>query len=464
MEELAAMIRSTLAVAAVLLVAARTPAAEPPNVVYILADDLGRADCGFMGGTPIKTPHLDRLAAAGAKLDAFYAQPVCSPTRAALMTGRYPMRHGLQVGVVRPWAQYGLPLAERTLAQALGKAGYATAIVGKWHLGHFQPEYLPTRRGFEHQYGHFNGALDYFKHTRDGGFDWHRDDKVCRDEGYSTHLIAREAASFVAGTAGKRPFFLYVPFNAVHAPHQVPDEYTRPYPELKGERKAYAGMLAALDEAVGTIVEAVGKAGVRRNTLFIFSSDNGGPAPGRVTDNGKYRAGKGTLYEGGVRVAAFATWDGRIPAGSTVTEPIHMVDWYPTLLKLCGASSEQGLPVDGLDIWPTLTEGKRSPHDAILLNSTPSNGAVRVGDWKLVVIRGREDPDEPLLANNGKPSVELFNLRDDPFEKTNLADREPHKKQELQEILAVFAGQAVPPKSKPKPREFVAPKVWGEKD
>jgi arylsulfatase A-like enzyme len=464
MEELAAMIRSTLAVAAVLFVAARTPAAEPPNVVYILADDLGRADCGFMGGTPIKTPHLDRLAAAGAKLDAFYAQPVCSPTRAALMTGRYPMRHGLQVGVVRPWAQYGLPLAERTLAQALGKAGYATAIVGKWHLGHFQPEYLPTRRGFEHQYGHFNGALDYFKHTRDGGFDWHRDDKVCRDEGYSTHLIAREAASFVAGTAGKRPFFLYVPFNAVHAPHQVPDEYTRPYPELKGERKAYAGMLAALDEAVGTIVEAVEKAGVRRNTLFIFSSDNGGPAPGRVTDNGKYRAGKGTLYEGGVRVAAFATWDGQIPAGSTVTEPIHMVDWYPTLLKLCGASDEQALPVDGLDIWPTLTEGKRSPHDAILLNSTPSNGAVRVGDWKLVVIRGREDPDEPLLANHGTPSVELFNLRDDPFEKTNLADREPHKKQELQEILAVFAGQAVPPRSKPKPREFVAPKVWGEKD
>ena len=458
------MIRPTLAVAAILFVAARTPAAEPPNVVFILADDLGRADCGFMGGTQIKTPHIDRLAAAGAKLDAFYAQPVCSPTRAALMTGRYPMRHGLQVGVVRPWAQYGLPLAERTLAQALGEAGYATAIVGKWHLGHFQPGYLPTRRGFEHQYGHYNGALDYFQHTRDGGFDWHRDDKVCRDEGYSTHLIAREAAGFVAATAGKRPFFLYVPFNAVHAPHQVPDEYTRPYPELKGERKAYAGMLAALDEAVGMIVGAVEKAGVRRNTLFLFSSDNGGPAPGRVTDNGKYRAGKSTLYEGGVRVAAFVTWDGQIPAGSTVTEPIHMVDWYPTLLKLCGASGEQPLPVDGLDIWPTLTEGRRSPHDVILLNTTPGGGAVRAGDWKLVVSRGREDPDEPSLANDGKTSVELFNLRDDPFEKANLADREPLKRQELQEILARFAGQAVPPRAKPKPRGFGSPKVWGEKD
>jgi arylsulfatase A-like enzyme len=457
------MIRFALGAAVVLFATARAPAAEPPNVVFLLADDLGRSDCGFMGGTVIKTPHIDRLAAAGARLDAFYAQPVCSPTRAALMTGRYPMRHGLQVGVVRPWAQYGLPLAERTLAEALGQAGYATAIMGKWHLGHFEPDYLPTRRGFQRQYGHYNGALDYFTHMRDGGFDWHRDDKACHDEGYSTHLLAREAARYIAETAGRRPFFLYVPFNAVHAPHQVPEEYTRPYPDLRGERKAYAGMLAALDEAVGTIVEAVEKAGVRRNTLFVFSSDNGGPAPGRVTDNGKYRAGKGTLYEGGVRVAAFATWDGQIPAGSTVTEPIHMVDWYPTLLKLCGTSGTQAMPVDGLDIWPTLTQGRPSPHEAILLNTTPRTGAVRVGDWKLVVNHGDEDPDEPAPAEAGQGSVELFNLRDDPFEKTNLAGREPRKRQELEAILASFARQAVPPRAKPRPPGFVAPKVWGEK-
>src|SRR5215510_4495819 len=170
--------------------APRSVAAEQPNVVFILADDLGREDCGFMGGKEIKTPNIDKLAAAGAKLDAFYVQPVCSPTRAAFMTGRYPMRHGLQVGVVRPWAQYGLPLEERTLAQALKSAGYSTAICGKWHLGHFQRAYLPTQRGFDHQYGHYNGAIDYFDHTRDGGFDWHRNDRVCRDEGYSTALLA----------------------------------------------------------------------------------------------------------------------------------------------------------------------------------------------------------------------------------------------------------------------------------
>jgi arylsulfatase A-like enzyme len=435
-----------------------------PNVVFLLADDLGREDCGFMGGREIRTPHLDRLAAAGARLDAFYVQPVCSPTRAALLTGRYPMRHGLQVGVVRPWARYGLPREERTLAQALKEAGYATALVGKWHLGHFAPDHLPTRRGFDHQYGHYNGAIDYFAHTRDGGFDWHRDDRVCRDAGYSTHLRARDAVKFVADNAGKRPFFLYVPFNAVHAPHQVSAEYTRPYTGLKGERRKYAGMVAALDETVGQIVAAVDRAGVRLDTLFVFCSDNGGPRPGVVTDNGKYRAGKGTLYEGGVRVAACVAWDGHIAAGGTVTEPLHVVDWYPTLLKLCGAKAGQKLPVDGLDVWPTLTRGKPSPHRAILLNTTPRAGAVRAGDWKLVVTKGVDDPDGGPARPGAKESVELFNLKDDPYEKTNRAGRNLEKVKELKALLAGFARQAVPPKAKPKPRYFVAPRVWGEKD
>jgi arylsulfatase A-like enzyme len=435
-----------------------------PNIVFILADDLGREDCGFMGGIQIKTPHIDRLAAAGAKLDAFYVQPVCSPTRAALLTGRYPMRHGLQTSVVRPWAQYGLPLEERTLPEALREAGYTTAIVGKWHLGHFEPAYLPTRRGFDRQYGHYNGALDYYTHIRDGGFDWHKDDKACHDEGYTTHLLAKEASAFVAETAGGKPFFLYVAFNAVHAPHQAPDIYTKAYSALQGERKTYAGMLAAMDEAIGKIVDAVDKAGVRKNTLFVFSSDNGGPAPGRITDNGKYRGAKGTLYEGGVRVAAFATWDGHIKAGSTVTEPMHIVDWYPTLLKLCGAKAEQKLPLDGLDIWPTLTQGRPSPHDVILLNTAPQSGAVRTGDWKLIVRSGDDNPDAPAPKQDIKQTVELFNLKDDPYEKTNLADKRPDKLKELQNHLTAFAKQATPPKAKPKPTDFISPKVWGEKD
>ncbi|MCC6492519.1 MAG: arylsulfatase [Pirellulales bacterium] len=445
-----------------MLCAAAAPAAlaEParPNVVYFLVDDMGREDCGFMGGQEIKTEHIDRLAAAGARLDAFYVQPLCSPTRAALLTGRYPMRHGLQVGVVKPWAQFGLPLNERTLADDLQVAGYATGIFGKWHLGHVAPEYLPTRRGFTRQYGHYNGALDYFTHERDGGFDWHENDQICRDEGYTTALIGEHAARFIADRAGKQPFFLYVPFNGVHAPYQPPEGGAAAYPHLKGDRRNYAAMLTAVDQAVGAVVDAVDEAGLRDDTLFIFSSDNGGPAPGRITDNGDYRGGKGGLYEGGVRVAAFATWAGSIPAGTIVTEPMHIVDWRPTLQQLCGAAPAGDLPMDGRDIWPTLTAAAPSPHDVILLNTAPQAGAVRAGDWKLIV--KRREGEGP--GRRGQKNVELYNLRDDPFEKSNLARQHPEKVRELRQALSEFAQQAVPPKAQPQPESFAAPEVWGE--
>jgi arylsulfatase A-like enzyme len=448
--------------------------APRPNIVFLLADDLGRADCGFMGGKDIQTPHLDKLARAGAILDQFYVQPVCSPTRAALMTGRYPMRHGLQVGVVRPWAQYGLPLEERTLPQALKEEGYETAIVGKWHLGTFQPAYLPLQRGFDHQYGHYNGALDYFTHIRDGGFDWHKDDQENHDEGYSTHLIAKESVRLIRERDAKKPLFLYVPFNAVHGPYQVPDDYLKPYAELKGTRQKYAGMLAAMDEAVGQISAAIDEAGMRQNTLFIFSSDNGGPSPGQITDNGPLRAGKGTLYEGGTRVVAFATWEGVIAAGSMVKAPLHMVDWYPTLLKLGGATLEQKLPLDGRDAWPAITQNAASPHEFILLNTTPSNGAIRMGDWKLVLggnITDSEDGGGEAKKKGKKKNaatkgenVELFNLASDPNEKTNLAASQPEKVAELRAKLAELAAQAVPPKSVPMEKGYKTPRVWGQAD
>ena len=448
--------------------------APPPNIVFLLADDLGRADCGFMGGKDIQTPHLDKLAKAGTILDQFYVQPVCSPTRAALMTGRYPMRHGLQVGVVRPWAQYGLPLEERTLPQALKEAGYETAIVGKWHLGTFQPAYLPLQRGFDHQYGHYNGALDYFTHIRDGGFDWHKNDQENHDEGYSTHLIAKESVRLIRERDAKKPLFLYVPFNAVHGPHQVPEDYLKPYAQLKGNRQKYAGMLAAIDEAVGQITAAIDEAGMRKNTLFIFSSDNGGPSPGQITDNGTLRAGKGTLYEGGTRVVAFATWDGVIKAGSMVKAPLHIVDWYPTLLKLGGALLGQKLPLDGRDAWPAIMQNAASPHDFILLNTAPSNGAIRMGDWKLVL--GGNIPDSEDGGGEAKKkgkkknaaakgeNVELFNLASDPNEKTNLAASQPEKVAELRAKLAELAAQAVPPKSVPMEKGFRTPRVWGQAD
>jgi len=251
---------------------------EKPNIVYILADDMGYADAGFNGGREIKTPNLDKLAREGSILESFYVQPVCSPTRAVLMTGRYPTQTGVYT-VVRPNAPWGLKLQERTLAQALREAGYETAICGKWHLGEFQPDYRPTHRGFDHQYGLWFGMIDYFTHLRGGQLDWHRDDQPCYDEGYTTNLLGKEACRRIREKQSGKPLFLYLPFNAVHSPHQVPDRYLEPYADLGGVRRIYAGMVAAMDEAVGQVVDALEEKGMRDNTLIIFSSDNGPPGP-----------------------------------------------------------------------------------------------------------------------------------------------------------------------------------------
>jgi len=457
-----------LVTAAALSRGAAIESAERPNIIYLLADDLGYTDVGFHG-SEIKTPHIDKLAAGGGKLEAFYVQPVCSPTRAALMTGRYPMRHGLQVGVVRPWAQYGLPLEERTLPQALQEAGYFTAICGKWHLGHFQKAYLPTQRGFDHQYGHYNGALDYFTHIRDGGFDWHRNDQACRDEGYTTTLLGEESVRLIEQHDTSRPLFLYVPFNAPHSPLQAPQEYLDRYQSIAdAKRRTYAAMASCVDDQIGRIVAALEKRGLTKNTLIAFSSDNGGPLNLGAT-NGRWRAGKATLYEGGIRVSAFANWPGQIAAGTVVNQPLHVVDWYPTLLKLAGASLQQKLPLDGRDAWPTITAGQTTPHEDILHNTTPGNGALRMGNWKLVVNGSHPEDGGEVPAKKAKQketagteSVELFNLADVPYEQTNLAEQQPAKVEQLRARLNAYALGARPPKSAPQAAGFETPKVWGE--
>jgi arylsulfatase A-like enzyme len=442
-------------------------AAEKPNIVLILSDDQGWADVGYHGGT-IKTPALDRLAADGARLEQFYVQPVCSPTRAAYMTGRYPIRYGLQVSVIKPWEQFGLSLDERILPAVLKEAGYETAIVGKWHLGFYKPDYLPTRRGFDHQYGHYNGQIDYFTHFRDGGLDWHRQDKALDEEGYSTTLIGDEACRRIRERDKSKPLFLYVPFNAVHSPHQVPESYTAPYESMTGVRQTYAGMLAAMDEAIGKVQATLDAEKMTDNTLVIFSSDNGGPAPGKITDNGPLRGAKGSVYEGGVRVPATATWPGKIKAGSIVNEPLHAVDWFPTLVKLVGASPDQKLPLDGRDAWPTITAGAKSPHQEILLNAAPTGGALRVGDWKIVINGSRGVADEVEGAKKKKnagpkvDSVELFNIAADPYEKNDLSTAEASKLAELRARYDAIAAEAVKPLATREPENFKAPKVWGE--
>ncbi|QYM78615.1 arylsulfatase [Horticoccus luteus] len=446
--------------------------APRPNILFLLADDQGWGDVGFHG-SEIRTPNIDRLAKEGARLEQFYVQPLCSPTRAALLTGRYPIRYGLQIGVVRPFAQYGLPLDERTLAQALHDVGYETAITGKWHLGLVKPAYLPTHRGFEHQYGLYNGNFDYFTHRRDGGLDWHRDDHALHEEGYSTTLIAQEASRIIAAHDPGRPLFLYVPFNAVHGPWQVPESYEAPYQTMTGRRRIYAGMVAAMDEGIGQILRTLDEKGLRENTLIVFCSDNGGPLPGVVTSNGPLRGGKGSLYEGGVRVPAVVVWDGKIKAGSVVPAVLHMVDWFPTLAKLAGAQSPStDHPLDGRDAWPTIAACAASPHEDILLNITTTGGAVRIGDWKLVVNGQVKDGEEGGTVTEARkdlkaqalaaPVIELFDLRSDPNETTNLAAKNPEKVAELQRKLSAYAKAAVPSKQAPISRDFKVPAVWGE--
>lgn len=429
-----------------------TAASGRPNIVFFLIDDLGYADCGFNGGKEILTPNIDKLATNGTVLEQHYVQPVCSPTRAALMTGRYATRTGVYT-IVRPHSKWGLPLEERTLANALSEAGYTTAITGKWHLGEFDKAYLPTSRGFQHQHGHYFGALDYFTHVRDGSHDWHHDDAELKEEGYSTHLITREAIRLINAQPKDKPLFLYMPYNAVHGPLQVPDKYLAPYGALKGPRKQLAGMLACLDEAIGQVVDALEKTGLRDNTLIVFSSDNGGPPPG---SNTPLRDFKGSIFEGGVRGCAFANWPGKVPAGQRVKEPMHVIDWYPTLVKLAGGSLDQKLAIDGKDVWPMITAQAPSPHDVILSVQSPAQAALRMGDWKLIQSSGIPMEDEEASKKaakgkkkgKGKPSkyepFMLFNLAADPSEQTNLITQEPERASTMKARLAELLKDAVP--------------------
>lgn len=441
---------------------AQSPPKPPrPHIVLLLADDLGWGDVGFNGGK-IATPNIDALAESGVRLEQFYVQPICTPTRAALLTGRYPMRLGMQIGVVRPWSDHGLPLQERTMASALRDAGYATAIFGKWHLGHADPAYLPTRRGFDRQYGLYNGAIDYFTHIRDGGFDWHKDDKVNRDEGYATDLLAKAAVEFIAGHDKTRPMFLYVPFNAPHTPAQAPEAYLAKYAHIQEKNpRIHAAMVTAMDDAIGRIIAALRQHGFSGdNTLIFFASDNGG-IPG-YSSNGNFRGGKGRLYEGGLRSPALISWPGKLPRGKTVRPPLHIVDLYPTLLGLAGASLTQPLPLDGRDAWPTIADGAKSPHDVIVHNVTPWSGAIRVGDWKLLHNGGHpaNDTEAPPAE-----TLELFNIAEDPAEKNDQREQRPEifarMLEQLKEIRASAARPFLTPNEAPP--GFKAPAVWGER-
>jgi arylsulfatase A-like enzyme len=433
------------AVAGLSLLAGRAHGQESarPNILYIVADDLGFADVGFRG-SDILTPNIDRLAAEGAILQNFYTQPLCTPTRAAMMTGRYPLRYGLQVGVIPSGGGYGLAQDEYLLPQALKDAGYSTRMVGKWHLGHADRGFWPRQRGFDSFYGALVGEIDHFKHEAHGVTDWYRDNELLVEPGYDTELLGAEAIRQIEGHDPANPLFLYLAFTAPHTPYQAPQEYLDRYPDIADEnRRAYAGMISAMDDQIGKVIAALEAKGLRENTLILFHSDNGGTrskmfvGEGAVAgdlppNNAPLREGKGTVYEGGTRVVALANWPGRIAPGAA-EGVIHVVDMLPTLAALTGASLGQSKDLDGMDVWQALAAGQASPRQGMVYNVDPGIGAVRDGKWKLVW--------NAMLP----PKVELFDLEADPSETTDLSAANPDKVAELQERVVELARSMAPP-------------------
>ena len=417
--------------------------APRPHIIHIVSDDQGWRDIGYHGSPDIRTPNLDRLAAEGARLERFYSTPLCTPTRAAILTGRHPFRYGLQSFVIPASGTYGLPTDEWLLPQALKEAGYSTAIVGKWHIGHADPKFRPRQRGFDHYYGYLTSEIDYFTHEVVGVPDWWRDNEPVREEGYSTTLLGDEAARVIRDHDPARPLYLYLAFNAPHSPYQAPREYLDRYASIADpDRRAYAAMITAMDDQIGRVVAALDEARLRERALILFHSDNGGlrnpkiagQAPAKpVADNGPLRDGKGSLYEGGSRVVALANWPGRIKAGATVEGLIHVVDLFPTFVALAGGRTDRGKPLDGVDVWTTISRGEPSPRTEIVYNIEPSAAAIRRGAWKLVW--------RPALPQ----AVELFNLAEDPYERTDLAARHPDKVAELQERVNELAAVMAPP-------------------
>lgn len=439
---------------------------EKPNIIIILADDLGWGDVGFHG-SEIRTPHIDQLAAEGIILDQFYTAPICSPTRAGLMTGRYPNRFGLRKTVIPPWSKFGVDTSETFLPQMLAKAGYKNrAVIGKWHLGHARQMYLPLHRGFTHFYGFYNGALDYFTHKREGQLDWHDDTAVCYDKGYTTDLITDEAVACIKKYNGSSPFFLYVAYNAPHGPLQAKKAdllaygYDPSQPSFgKGhhrgrgntQRQTYSAMVTCMDRGIGKILQTLQDLEITDNTVVLFFSDNGA-APHGGGSHGNLRGWKFQEWNGGVRAPAVIRWPGGLKEPRTTTQVMGYIDVMPTLLAIAGVGHKPPKPLDGINMLPVL-QGKEQKIDRSFYLGY---GALIHSPWKLV------------KAHSGNPRMKeqedvLFNLFKDPAEKKNIKSEHTKIYRALKETVKPFddikPARSVPPYGKGR-KGFVAPKNW----
>lgn len=406
-----------------------------PNILFILADDLGWGDVGFHQGI-VPTPHLDRLATESVELTQHYVNPMCSPTRAALLSGRYASRFNVTTAQnTRAYRWNTL-----TLAGALKAADYETALCGKWHLGS-KSEWGPQKFGFDHSYGSLAGGAGPWNHLYKRGeytVTWHRNGELIEEKGHITDLITREAVRRLEARTAK-PLFLYVPFTAVHTPMREPEEILRRVPQAITEpsRRQFAASLLHLDDSIGLILAALEKTGAAANTLVIFSSDNGatpdvenngpqyppdgydpGPAGGC---NAPWRGNKGQVYEGGIRTPTLVRLPGQLQPGK-FSGAVHVSDWMPTLCALAGHTPTEDLHWDGVNLWPQLT-GKQPPTPRTIYIAGPGyrSRVLRDGDWKLIVT---QDPSGQN-STAGTEGIELYNLAVDPGEAKNLAAEQP---------------------------------------
>ena len=421
-------------------------AAPRPNVLVILADDLGYGDLGVHGSREVATPNIDGLARAGVRCSSGYVSaPYCSPSRAGLLTGRYQQRFGHEFNpelLARGGKGQGLPPAEVTLAARLRAAGYATGLLGKWHQGE-EERFHPLNRGFGEFFGFLPGAHPYFRSQDRTWGPIYRGRQRVELDGYLTDVLAREAAGFIERHR-KEPFFLYLAFNAVHTPLEVPEAVRKRFAHIKDpKRRTYLAMTADLDAAVGTVLDKLRSAGLEDNTLVFFLSDNGGPttkfAP-NTSFNGPLRGSKGDTWEGGIRVPFLVRWKGRLPAGKVYDHPVISLDIHATALAAAGIAARSEWKLDGVNLLPFL-EGDRSapPHTALFWRFGEQM-AVRAGDWKLV----RPDLSPKEFGRIAEKPM-LFNLRADIGEKNDLAGKHPERVKELMGKWQAWNSELKPP-------------------
>ncbi len=436
--------------------------------MVLLADDLGWAGVSFHDDQ-FATPNIDALAAAGMKLDRFYVAPMCSPTRAGLMTGRYPIRFGLARAVIPPQRDFGLPTEELTMGEAMTQLGYThRGVFGKWHLGHRRSQWHPLRQGFTHFHGHYNGAIDYFELTREGQRDWHVDWTPSEETGYATRLIGDAAATWIGDAAAEdSPYLCYVPFNAPHSPFQAPQESIDKFDQLRIDKKrTLAAMIWEMDLAIGKILAAIERTGEADNTIVWFFSDNGGVG-GIPGNNRPLRGSKLTVYEGGIRVPACVRWPAEIRPGTQTDTVAGYIDVLPTLLDAAGgdAASIAFHPLDGVSLLPVLTGSDDAPamqkeamqklkhRDWFSYHGQQGPDqehlAVTSGGWKLKVNGPRLEKLSQLT--DGTNEVELFHLSEDLLEQSDLRQARPDRVQTLGRKLidhrSLQPADSVPPYS-----------------